>query len=128
MLIDPSDEPTGLIGSESTCSRTLICLLMSRSGVGHYGDNQVNTEPVQAVGSWVGLSTRTALDEQFVYRIIMAIFESIDDIHADASFMKFITKDTALMQLNAPSHKGAIRHDREIGMALDPALIPPEGK
>lgn len=92
MLLDPSDVPTGLIGSESTCGRRLICLLMPQSGVGHYGDNQVDTGPVQAVGSSVGLSTRTALVEQLACRIIKAILKSVADIHAAAVFMKFISK------------------------------------
>lgn len=95
---------------------------------GIYGANQVNTDAVKAVGSWVGLSTRTALDEQVVYKVTKAIFDNIADIHAAAPFMKSITKDTALLQMNAPLHKGALRYYREIGLAVDPALVPPEAK
>ena len=95
---------------------------------GIYGANQVNTAPVKAVGSWVGLSTRTALDADLVYKVTKAIFENIADIHAAAPFMKFITKDTALMEMNAPLHVGALKYYREIGMKVDPSLVPPEGK
>jgi uncharacterized protein len=93
-----------------------------------YGPNQVNTTPVKAVGSWVGLSTRVGMDEELVYRITKTIFENIAEIHAVAPFLKSITKDTALLEMNAPLHKGALRYYREIGVKIDPALIPPEAR
>lgn len=96
--------------------------------VGVYGANQVNTEPVRAVGSYIGLSTRTSLDEQLVYDITRAIFENIGDFHAAAPFLKVITKDTALDQMNGWLHKGALRYYREIGVKVDPALVPPEAR
>jgi uncharacterized protein len=95
---------------------------------GIYGANQVNTGPTQAVGSWVGISTRTGLDADLVYKVTKAIFDNIADIHAAAPFMKFITRETALLQMNAPLHVGALRYYREIGVQIDPALIPPEAK
>ncbi len=93
-----------------------------------YGENQVNTEPVKAVGSWVGLSTRTQMDEELVYQITKTIFEHIDEIHAAAAFLKGITTETALSEMNAPLHPGALRYYREIGVNVPEALVPPEAK
>ncbi|MEZ5660412.1 MAG: TAXI family TRAP transporter solute-binding subunit [Burkholderiaceae bacterium] len=93
-----------------------------------YGPNQVNTTPVKAVGSWVGLSTRVGIDEEMVYQITKAIFEHIDEIHSAASFLKGITIETALSEMNAPLHKGALRYYREIGIKVPDALVPPEAR
>ncbi|MEZ5816772.1 MAG: TAXI family TRAP transporter solute-binding subunit [Hyphomicrobiaceae bacterium] len=95
---------------------------------GTYGKNQVNDSSVKAVGSWIGLSTRTEMDEEMIYKITKTIFENIKDIHAAAPFLKEITKETALLQMNAPLHKGALRYYREIGLKIDPSLVPPEAK
>jgi TRAP transporter TAXI family solute receptor len=95
---------------------------------GTYGPNQVNTEPTKVVESWVGLSTSKTMDEDLVYKMTKALFEHIDQLHASAPFMASITKDTALSQVNAPLHKGALKYYREIGLKIDPALIPPEAK
>ncbi|MEZ5653549.1 MAG: TAXI family TRAP transporter solute-binding subunit [Burkholderiaceae bacterium] len=93
-----------------------------------YGANQANTEPVKAVGSWVGLSTRTEMDEELIYNITKTIFEHIDEIHSAAAFLKGITTKTALNEMNAPLHPGALRYYREIGLQIPDALIPPEAK
>jgi TRAP transporter TAXI family solute receptor len=95
---------------------------------GTYGPNQTNTEPVNVVESWVGLSTYADLDEDLVYKLTKTLFDHIDELHAAAPFMASITKDTALSQVNAPLHKGALKYYREIGLKIDPALIPPEAK
>lgn len=95
---------------------------------GTYGPNQVNEESVRTVGSYIGLSTRKGLDEQMVYDITRTIFENIADFHAAAPFLKAITKETALNQMNGWLHKGALRYYREIGVAVDPALVPPEAR
>lgn len=93
-----------------------------------YGPNQTNTEPVKAVGSWVGLSTRTDMDEELIYQITKTIFTHIDEIHAAATFLKGITTETALSEMNAPLHPGALRYYREIGVKVPDHLIPPEAK
>ena len=95
---------------------------------GVYGKNQTNTEPVKVVGSWVGLSTYKDMDADMVYKLTKTLFEHIDELHAAAPFMSFITKDTALLQMNAPLHPGALRYYREVGVKIDPALIPPEAQ
>ena len=92
---------------------------------GVYGKNQTNTEPVRVVGSWVGLSTYKDMDADIVYKLTKTLFEHIDELHAAAPFMSTITKDTALLHMNAPLHPGALevlsrswRRDRS---GIDPA-------
>ncbi|MGB7298485.1 MAG: TAXI family TRAP transporter solute-binding subunit [Burkholderiaceae bacterium] len=93
-----------------------------------YGPNQVNTEAVKAVGSWVGLSTRIGMSEDQIYQITKAIFENIKEIHDTAPFLKLFTLDSALNEMNGYLHVGALKYYREIGVKVDPALIPPEAK
>ena len=92
------------------------------------GANQLNTAPVKTLGSWAGLSTRVGLDDEIVYKVTKAIFDNIGEIHAAAPYMKTITRETALNQMKTPLHKGALRYYREIGVAIDADLVPPEAK
>lgn len=91
-----------------------------------YGPNQVNTEAVPAVGSWVGLGVVNTMDEELVYELTRAIFEHLDDFHATADWMQSITPETALSEMNAPLHPGALRYYREIGVEVPDALLPAE--
>ena len=95
---------------------------------GIYGDNQVNEGPVNAVGSWVGIGTQKDEPEDTVYAVTKAIFEHIDAFHNAADWMKSITPKTALNQMNAPLHPGALKYYREIGVNVPDALVPPEAK
>ncbi len=93
-----------------------------------YGDNQVNSEPVKAVGTWVSLGTHKGVDEELVYQITKAIFENLDTFHNAARFMETINKDNALRQMNGKLHPGALRYYREIGMDVPDSAVPPEAK
>ena len=95
---------------------------------GIYGENQVNTEAVNTVGSWAGLGTRKGMDEELVYQITKAIFENLDTFHHAAKFLKTINLENAVMQLNSPLHPGALRYYRERGVELPASAIPPEAK
>ncbi len=95
---------------------------------GIYGRNQVNTEPVKAVGSWVGIGTHVGVSEEVIYNITKAIFENINVFHEAAEFMKAITLETALREVNAPLHIGALRYYREAGVEVPDHLIPPEAR
>lgn len=89
-------------------------------------ENQVNTEAVDTIGSWVGIQTQKWLDEKTVYDMVKAFFENLDDIHATAPWMKAITLQTALNEMNVPLHIGAYRYYRERGVEVPAALVPPE--
>lgn len=93
-----------------------------------YGENQVNTEEILAVGSFVGIGVRRHLDEQLVYDLTRVMFENIGDFHAAAEWMKAVTLETALANMNAPLHPGALRYYREAGVEVPDALVPPEAR
>jgi uncharacterized protein len=95
---------------------------------GIYGKNQVNEGPVNAIGSWVGIGTQKDEPEDVVYAVTKAIFDNIDTFHNAADWMKSITPETALNQMNAPLHPGALKYFREIGVDVPDALVPPEAK
>ncbi len=95
---------------------------------GIYGDNQVNTDPVQTVGSWVGLAVTHQLDDDVVYDLTRAIFENLDDFHESAEWMRAVTPETALAEMNVPLHAGALRYFREIGVEVPDNLVPPEAQ
>ncbi len=91
-----------------------------------YGENQINEEPIIAVGSWVGIGSHKGVDTDTVYAVTKAMFDNIADMHAAAEWMKAFTPETALLQLNAPVHAGAYRWYRENGIEVPAEFIPPE--
>ncbi len=93
-----------------------------------YGENQVNTEPVNTVGTWVGLGTHKDVDEELVYQVTKTIFENLDAFHNAAKFMETINEDNALRQMNGKLHPGALRYYRESGFDVPESAIPPEAK
>ncbi|MEE3101509.1 MAG: TAXI family TRAP transporter solute-binding subunit [Pseudomonadota bacterium] len=51
----------------------------------------------------------------------------MDAFHGAAEWMKSFTPESALKEINAPLHPGALRYYREIGVEVPAAAIPPEG-
>lgn len=96
--------------------------------VGIYGPNQVNDAPVLAVGSWVGIGVNKALDEQLVHDLTRVTIENLAEFHEAAEWMRTITPETALANMNAPLHPGALRYYREIGVEVPDDLVPPEAR
>lgn len=88
-------------------------------------DNQVNTETVDTIGSWVGIQTHEWLDEQLAYDLVRVFFENLGEVHETAAWMKIVTLETALSEMNVPLHPGALRFYREKGIAVPAALVPP---
>ncbi|ANK82686.1 MAG: hypothetical protein TEF_19205 [Rhizobiales bacterium NRL2] len=91
-------------------------------------DNQVNKEAVQTIGSWVGIQTQKWLGEDLVYDMVRTFFENLDEVHQTAPWMKTITLNTALNEMNVPLHIGAYRYYKEQGVDIPEALVPPEAK
>lgn len=95
---------------------------------GAYGKHQVNTKPVTALATWVGIGTSKFMSEDLVYKITKTIFENIDELHKTASVTKVVNLENALKQMKTPLHPGALRYYREIGLKIPKNLIPPEAK
>lgn len=89
-------------------------------------DNQINTEPVDSIGSWVGIQTQKWMDDQLAYDMVRVFFENLDEIHATAPWMKIITLETALSEMNVPLHPGAYRYYTEQGVKVPEELAPPK--
>ncbi len=69
--------------------------------------NMVNTKPIKSIGSWVGLGTHKWLDADLVDKMTKALWENIGDLHATADWLKSVTMETALNEMNIPLHAGA---------------------
>ena len=94
----------------------------------HIYKNQVNEETVRTIGSWVGLGTHKWLEEDLVYQMTKILWEHIDEVYATAEWMKSITRENALHEMNIPLHVGAYRYYKEAGFDIPAALVPPEAK
>lgn len=88
----------------------------------------VNDKPVRLVNTIVGLGTNKWLSEEDGYNITKAIFENSEDLVAAAQWMKVITPENGLSQMNAPLHVGAYKYYKEVGIDVPEELIPPEAK
>ena len=91
-----------------------------------YGPNQINTEPVKAVGSWVGIGSHVGVDADTVYAVTKAMFDNLADMKAAAEWLDYLTPQNALLQLNCPVHAGAYRWYKENGVEVPEQYIPPE--
>lgn len=84
-----------------------------------YGKNQMNTDSVETVGSWLGIYTHDQMPDDLIYEMVKAFWESQDDIHALAAWMKDSIKlDLALNEIAAPLHPGARRYYEEVGLTI----------
>ena len=88
----------------------------------------VNDKPVRLVNTIVGLGTNKWLSEEDGYNITKAIFENSDALVAAAQWMKVITPENGLSQMNAPLHIGAYKYYKEAGIEVPADLIPAEAK
>jgi uncharacterized protein len=93
-----------------------------------YGKKQVNTKGSKTVGSWVGLGTNMWLDTEVVYNMTKAFWQHIDEVYATAEWMKAITRENALNQMNIPLHIGAYKYYKEVGFDIPDSIIPPEAR
>ncbi|TNE35868.1 MAG: TAXI family TRAP transporter solute-binding subunit [Alphaproteobacteria bacterium] len=90
--------------------------------------NLVNETDVRLLGSIVGLGTTKWMSEEDVYNITKGIFTHSADLAQAAAWMKSITPETGLQQMNTPLHIGAYKYYKEAGIDVPDELIPPEAK
>lgn len=91
-----------------------------------YGDNQVNTEAVQTLGSTVGIGVGEHVDADTVYRVTKAFWEGAAAMRDTTPWLRQVTIEDALRDLNLPLHPGAARYYREIGVTIPPEIDPGE--
>ncbi|MAZ01536.1 MAG: C4-dicarboxylate ABC transporter substrate-binding protein [Sneathiella sp.] len=95
--------------------------------VGLY-DNLVNETEVRMLNSMVGLGTNKWMSEEDAYNITKAILTHNAELTQAAAWMKVITPESALKQMNMPLHIGAYKYYKEIGIEVPEDIIPPEAK
>ena len=83
-----------------------------------YGRNQTNTTTVTSVGAWVGIGTHEGVPEEVVYKLTKAFFDHLDEVHAQAVWMKAISLENVFKELNIPVHPGARRYFEEKGLKV----------
>ncbi|RVV98059.1 TAXI family TRAP transporter solute-binding subunit [Mesobaculum littorinae] len=100
--------------------------VLGRIEPGIYGENQVNTEAVQTLGSIVGVGAGMHVDADAVYEITKAFWEGVAEMQDNAPWLREVRRENALQALNLPLHPGALRYYEEIGMEIPDALRPAE--
>ena len=91
---------------------------------GTYGENQVNEDPVQTLGSIVGVGAGAHVPEDAVYEITKAFWAGVQEMETSAPWLRQIKLEDALRDLNLPLHPGALRYYEEIGMEIPDDLRP----
>lgn len=91
-----------------------------------YGENQVNEEAVRTLGSIVGIGAGAHLQEEAVYEITKAFWEGVEIAAGSTPWLRQVSLDTALQDLNLPLHLGALRFYEEVGLTIPDELRPAE--
>lgn len=91
-------------------------------------ENLVNETDVRVLNSLVGLGTNKWMSEEDAYNITKAILTHNAELTQAAAWMKVITPENALSQMNMPLHIGAYKYYKEIGIDVPEEIIPPEAK
>lgn len=90
--------------------------------------NLVNQNSPRVLNSTVGLGVNKWMTEEVAYNITKSLFTHGDDLIAAADWMREITVENGLEQMNMPLHVGAYKYYVEAGVDVPAELIPPEAK
>ncbi len=85
---------------------------------GIYGDNQQNESDVATLRVTVGIVTNEMADDEMVYNMTKTFFAGAAEMGDSAPWLKAITPDAAVNDLNMPLHPGALRALEELGVAI----------
>tara|TARA_B100000315_G_scaffold236158_1_gene251693 strand:- start:6825 stop:7877 length:1053 start_codon:yes stop_codon:yes gene_type:complete len=89
-----------------------------------YGKNLVNTAPVLTTGAYVGMSVRSDMDADLVYKMMKAFWDHIDEAHALSVQLKdTLTFELATKAMSGRVHAGAVRFWKEKGVKIAKPLI-----
>ncbi len=84
-----------------------------------YGKNMVNTKPILTTGAYVGMSVRSDMDADLVYKMMKAFWDHIDEAYALSVQLKdTLTTKLAVSAMSGNVHPGAIRYWKERGVKI----------
>ena len=80
-------------------------------------EGQMNSEPVKAWNTAVGIAVRADLDEEIVYKVTKAFWDNLDQITSDAPWAAALDIEYAAERRGlAELHPGAARYYKEAGV------------
>lgn len=85
---------------------------------GVYGENQRNEEDVTSLRVTVGIVTNETADEEMIYAMTKTFFEGVAEMSDSAPWLKVVSPDAAVADLNLPLHPGALRALEEMGVDI----------
>jgi len=85
---------------------------------GIYGDNQVNDDDTTTLRVTVGIVTNETADEEMIYDMTKTFFDGVAEMQGSAPWLKAITPEAAVADLNMPLHPGALRALEELGVTI----------
>ncbi|MEX3314092.1 TAXI family TRAP transporter solute-binding subunit [Sulfitobacter sp. PS-8MA] len=88
---------------------------------GIYGANQVNDADVTTLGVTVGIVTNKDADEEMVYQMTKAFYDGVQEAGDSAPWLRAITPEGAVQDINLPLHPGALRALTELGVDIPDA-------
>jgi TRAP transporter TAXI family solute receptor len=88
---------------------------------GIYGKNQMNEDDTTTLRVTVGIITNENADTDMIYNMTKTFFAGVADMRDSAPWLKAITPEAAVMDLNMPLHPGALRALEEMGVTI-PAI------
>lgn len=88
---------------------------------------QVNTDPVETFGFWMGVGARKDMDADTVYAMTKAVWDNIDEFKTTAkSLFGPMSHESMIKHIRTPLHLGSYRFYKDMGLEIPEALIPPE--
>lgn len=88
---------------------------------GVYGDNQLNDEDVTTLGVTVGIVTNESADEDMVYQMTKAFYAGVEEAGDSSPWLRAVTPDAAVKDINLQLHPGALRALEELGVDIPDA-------
>ncbi|MDO6585850.1 TAXI family TRAP transporter solute-binding subunit [Salipiger sp. 1_MG-2023] len=85
---------------------------------GVYGDNQQNETDVTTLRVTVGIVANENADEQMIYEMTRTFFAGVAEMGESAPWLRAITPQAAVVDLNMPLHPGALRALEELGVSI----------
>lgn len=85
---------------------------------GVYGDNQMNAEDTTTLRVTVGIVTHQDADEAMIHAMTKTFFDGVEEMRDSAPWLKAITPEGAVKDLNMPLHPGALRALEEMGVTI----------